>query len=209
MALSCIYRMAQHGSQGGAQAFGAAHLIDVLRGRLSPKVRQYGHEQLSTFGIGSHHSESVWRAVLRQLVARGHVATEVELPTLVLTESAREVLRGQVSLPMKQPRERVRLALRHARTGPATRTGGSLGGRSTQDWVAEFDPSAQRRYERLKAWRIGQARAQGRPPYVIFHDSTLAEMAARAPRNLEQLSSISGVGAHKLDAYGPDLLALI
>ena len=206
MALSCIYRMAQHGAHNGARSFGAAHLIDVLRGKPSPKVRQYGHDQLSTYGIGRHLSEALWRAVLRQLVAQGHVVTEVELPTLLLTESARAVLRGEVPLTMKQPREQLKLAERNARP---TRRSSASNSRSAHDWIVEFDEAAQARFERLKTWRTAQSKAQGRPPYVIFHDSTLAEMAARQPRDADELATISGVGAHKLEAYGTDLLALM
>ena len=207
MALSCVYRMAQHGAHNGARSFGAAHLIDVLRGKPSPKVRQYGHDQLSTYGIGRHLSEALWRAVLRQLVAQGHVVTEVELPTLLLTESARAVLRGEVPLTMKQPREQLKLAERNAR--PTRRSSSASNSRSAHDWIVEFDEAAQARFERLKTWRTAQSKAQGRPPYVIFHDSTLAEMAARQPRDADELATISGVGAHKLEAYGTDLLALM
>jgi len=208
MALSCIYRMAQHGANNGARSFGAAHLIDVLRGTLSPKVRQYGHDRLSTYGIGRHLSDVIWRAVLRQLVAQGHVVTETEFPTLLLTESARAVLRGEVRLTMKQPREQLKLA---ARSHRPNRRRGHAGGtnRSAHDWILEFDEAAQARYERLKSWRTAQSRAQGRAPYVIFHDSTLAEMAARRPATPGELSTISGVGAHKLQAYGAELLALM
>jgi ATP-dependent DNA helicase RecQ len=209
MALSCIYRMAQHGANNGSRAFGAAHLIDVLCGKASPKVRQYGHDQLSTFNIGRHLSPALWRAVLRQLVAQGHVVTETEFPTLLLTESARAVLRGEVPLTMKQPREQLKLAERNAK--PVRRSGAGASGatRSAHDWIVEFDEAAQARFERLKTWRTAQSKAQGRPPYVIFHDSTLAEMAARHPQTTEELSTVSGVGAHKLDAYGADLLGLM
>ena len=209
MALSCIYRMARHGTFNGARSFGAAHLMDVLVGKRSPKVRQYGHDELSTFGIGSHLGEAQWRAVLRQLVAQGHVVTEVELPTLLLTDSARAVLKGEVTLPMKQPRERLKLAQRQTRI--PRRSGGTAGApaRSAHDWIIEFDEAARRRYDHLKSWRTQEARAQGRPPYVIFHDSTLAEMAARCPTTAQELGTINGVGAHKLEAYGPALLELM
>jgi len=209
MALSCVYRMAQHGAHNGARSFGAAHLIDVLRGKPSPKVRQYGHDRLSTYGIGRHLSEALWRAVLRQLVAQGHVMTEVELPTLLLTEGARAVLRGEVPLTMKQPREQLKLAARNARHTRGGISGTGSATRSAHDWIVEFDEAAQARFERLKTWRTKQSKAQGRPPYVIFHDSTLAEMAARRPATAEDLATISGVGARKLEAYGADLLALM
>jgi ATP-dependent DNA helicase RecQ len=208
MALSCIYRMAQHGAHNGARSFGAAHLIDVLRGKPSPKVRQHGHDQLSTYGIGRHLSDALWRAVLRQLVARGHVVTEEDWPTLLLTEHARAVLRGEAPLAMKQPREQLKLTARNASPNRRSSAGSSTN-RSAHDWILEFDEAAQARFERLKTWRTAQSKAQGRPPYVIFHDSTLAEMAARQPRDADELATISGVGAHKLEAYGTDLLALM
>ena len=85
----------------------------------------------------------------------------------------------------------------------------AVAGRSAHDWIVEFDEAAQARFERLKNWRTAQSKAQGRPPYVIFHDSTLAEMASRHPTSSQELATISGVGAHKLEAYGADLLALM
>ena len=210
MALSCIYRMAQHGAHGAGRSFGAGHLIDVLRGKSTPKVRQYGHERLSTFGIGAALSEPLWRAVLRQLVALGHVVAEVELPTLCLTDTARAVLRGEVPLMMKRPRESLKLAARAAGRPVRSATRGAAGpSRSAQDWILDFDTPAQQRFDRLKAWRAEQARTQGRPAYVIFHDASLAEMAARAPATLEELGTVSGVGAHKLEAYGAQLLDLM
>ena len=110
---------------------------------------------------------------------------------------------------MKQPREQLKLAARNAKPSRSGNTGASGTSRSAHDWIVEFDEAALARYERLKGWRTAQSKAQGRPPYVIFHDSTLAEMAARQPQTTEELSTISGVGAHKLEAYGTDLLTLM
>ena len=100
-ALSCIYRFHQ---QGG-QRFGAGHLIDVLRGKATDKVAQYGHAALSTFGVGADVSEAQWRSVLRQLVALGHLRAEGEWNTLELTPASRAVLRGEVQLLLRQPAE--------------------------------------------------------------------------------------------------------
>ena len=131
-ALSCIYRF--HQNRG--QRFGAGHLIDVLRGKVTDKVSQYGHEQLSTFGIGADLSETQWRGVLRQLIALGHLRTEGEYNTLELTPSAREVLKGEVALLLRVPSE----APKRGRTGRVTKAGG---GREKPAPIAlddDFDP---------------------------------------------------------------------
>lgn len=195
-ALSCIYRFHQnHG-----QRFGAGHLIDVLRGKTTDKVTQYRHQSLSTFGIGADLSEVQWRAVLRQLIALGHLRTEGEYNTLELAPSAREVLRGEVTL-----------LLREAIETPKTRrskTGSVKGGRDKPPPVPLDDDGLQR-FAALKAWRAEVAREHGLPAYVIFHDATLAEMARAQPSSLEALGHISGVGAKKLEAYGSEILRVL
>ncbi len=196
MALSCIYRFRQN----GGQRFGAGHLIDVLRGKDTEKVRQYGHQHLSTWAIGAHLSEQQWRAVLRQLIALGHVVTEGEFSTLSLNESARGVLKGEVELLLRQPTA-------PARKGKTSRSG--TGSRRTALADPDLAPDAQRRFESLKAWRAEVAREHGLPAYVIFQNVTLAEMARQHPRTLDELSGISGVGAKKLEAYGEDLLRVL
>jgi ATP-dependent DNA helicase RecQ len=191
-ALSCIYRFAQQGSR-----FGAGHLIDVLRGKATEKVSQYRHERLSTFGIGADLSEAQWRGVVRQLIALGHLEAEGEFNTLSLTASARGVLKGEVPIVLREPREPTR----------ATRS------RATRDRVpvaaASLDAAGQERFAALKAWRAEVAREHNLPAYVVFHDATLAQMAAEAPASLEALSHISGVGAKKLDAYGREILRVL
>lgn len=196
MALSCIYRFRQN----GGQRFGAGHLIDVLRGKDTEKVRQYGHQHLSTWAIGAHLSEQQWRAVLRQLIALGHVVTEGEFSTLSLNESARGVLKGEVELLLRQPTA-------PARKGKTSRSG--TGSRRTALADPDLAPDAQQRFESLKAWRAEVAREHGLPAYVIFQNVTLAEMARQHPRTLDELSGISGVGAKKLEAYGEDLLRVL
>jgi ATP-dependent DNA helicase RecQ len=195
MALSCIYRF----QQAGGPSFGAVHLIDVLRGKTTDKVAQFGHERLSTFGIGAATSEARWRAVLRQLLALGHLQTESEYQTLALTPSSRAVLRGEVALLL---REEV----------PAARTKrgrGARGDAAAKPPPLPLDAEGAARFAALKAWRAGIARAHNVPAYVVFHDATLAEMAALRPDSLAALAGVNGVGARKLDAYGEQILALL
>jgi len=199
-ALSCIYRF--HQNRG--QRFGAGHLIDVLRGKVTDKVSQYGHEQLSTFGIGADLSETQWRGVLRQLIALGHLRTEGEYNTLELTASAREVLKGEVALLLRVPSEAPKTS-RSGRTGRVTKAGG---GREKPAPIA-LDDEGQRRYAALKAWRAEVAREHNLPAYVVFHDATLAEMARDQPGSLDELGGISGVGAKKLEAYGREILRVL
>jgi ATP-dependent DNA helicase RecQ len=201
-ALSCIYRFHQH----GGQRFGAVHLIDVLRGKVTDKVTQFHHERLSTFGIGAEVSEQQWRSVIRQLIALGHVRTEGDYNTLELTPSAREVLRGDLQLLLREASE----APRRGRS--ASRQRGAAGGTSRQADKAPpvpLDADATRRFNALKAWRAEVAREHNLPAYVVFHDATLAEMARLVPDSLAAMASISGVGAKKLDAYGREILRVL
>jgi ATP-dependent DNA helicase RecQ len=190
-----VYRFHQ---QGG-QRFGAGHLIDVLRGKHTDKVTQYDHRELSTFGIGADLSEAQWRGVLRQLLAIGCLRTESEYSTLMLTEQARAVLRGELPVRLRRPAE------------PAARkrskTGTSRGG--TKPPPRPLDEAGLNRFHALKAWRAGIAREHNLPAYVVFHDATLAEMAEQIPDSLAALGRISGVGVKKLEAYGPELLRLL
>ncbi len=194
-ALSCIYRF--HQQRG--QRFGAGHLIDVLRGKRTDKVAQYGHEKLSTFGIGADLSEQQWRGVLRQLIALGHLRTEGEYNTLELMDSAREVLKGEVQLLLRVPSET-------PRRGRASRSGAAAKEKAAP---IALDDAGQRRYAALKAWRAEVAREHNLPAYVVFHDATLAEMARSRPGSLDDLSGISGVGAKKLEAYGSEILRVL
>ncbi len=196
-ALSCIYRFAEHGRRHlTATQFGAAHLIDVLRGRTTDKVAQYRHQGLSTFGIGADLSEAQWRSVVRQLVALGHVTAEGEYNTLVLTESARSVLRGEVQL-------RIREASRSTGSRRAT----AQAHRAAE--AIELDEDALPRFEALKLWRAEVARDHNLPAYLVFQNITLAEMAQRLPTNLDELSCIPGVGSKKLQAYGEQILKVL
>ena len=195
-ALSCIYRF----RQAGGQRYGAGHLIDVLRGKVTDKTRQHGHESLSTFGIGADVSEAQWRLVLRQLIAMGHVQTEGDFNTLALADSAREVLRGEVAVLLRvsaEAKPRVK----------AQRVRGASGG--TKLPPLPLDEAATNRFTALKAWRGEVAREHNLPAYVVFHDATLAEMARECPDTLDALAGISGVGSNKLEAYGEEILRLL
>ena len=208
-ALSCIFRFSQNRGQrfggagsrfgGAGSRFGAMHLIDVLRGKATDKVTQFGHESLSTFGVGADLSEARWRAVLRQLIALGHLRTEGEFNTLELAPSAREVLRGEVKLELREPSERPR---RGRSRGTSTREGSSGA-------ALALEAEALERFARLKAWRADTARAHKLPAYVVFHDATLAEMARQQPGSLDALGRISGVGAKKLETYGREILRVL
>lgn len=194
-ALSCIYRF----HQNGGQRFGAGHLIDVLRGKVTDKVTQFQHQRLSTFGIGADISEQQWRAVLRQLIALGHLRTEGEYNTLELTPTARVVLRGEVDMLLRQPSDTPRRGKVRTPRGAA---------RDKPPPVA-LDAAGNQRFSALKAWRAEIAREHNLPAYVVFHDATLAEMARAKPASLDDLAQISGVGAKKLEAYGREILRVL
>jgi ATP-dependent DNA helicase RecQ len=194
-ALSCVYRFHQ---QGG-QRYGAGHLIDVLRGKATDKVAQHHHERLSTFGVGADIAEAQWRGVLRQLVALGHLRAEGEFGTLALADSAREVLRGEVRLLLRQPSEAPARA-RSTRSVKAARD---------KPPPVPLDDAGLARFAALKAWRAEVARAHNLPAYVVFHDATLAEMARRRPDTPEALAEVGGVGAKKLEAYGGEILRVL
>jgi ATP-dependent DNA helicase RecQ len=194
-ALSCVYRFRQHSGIG----YGAGHLIDVLRGKSTEKTRDRGHEQLSTFGIGADLSEAQWRGVVRQLIALGHLASEGEYNTLALTDSARAVLRGEVRIELREPRE-------PAPKGRGTRS------RTTPKVpraAAVLDDAGQARFAALKAWRSEVAKEHNLPAYIVFNDATLAQMASESPDSLSALAGISGVGAKKLEAYGRQILRVL
>ncbi len=193
-ALSCVYRF----HQSGGQRFGVVHLIDVLRGKVTEKVTQYDHQRLTTFGIGADFPEAQWRAVVRQLIALGHLRVEGEFSTLELTETARPVLRGEVQLFLREAARSAGKAKRLAEPrGKAKRTALSL------------DHEELARFEALKAWRAGVASEHNLPAYVVFHDATLAEMAKEVPDTLDALAEIGGVGAKKLEAYGREILRVL
>ena len=190
--LSCIYRV----QQASGTAFGAGHLVDILRGKATEKVLQHGHQQLSTFGIGSQLGESEWRSLLRQLIARGAVWVDGEhFNTLRLGEAARAILKGDSPV-----RLRVQSADKPASRGARQRL---LASEATLPLAARETLAA------LKAWRGEVAREHNLPAYVIFHDATLRAIAERQPQSIDDLQGIAGFGQKKLAAYGEEVLRVL
>ncbi|HEY9497806.1 MAG TPA: DNA helicase RecQ [Terrimesophilobacter sp.] len=176
------------------QKFGAGHLVDILLGKQTPRVDQYGHDSLSTFGIGTELGEQEWRGVVRQLLAQGLLAVNSDgFGTMVITEASAGVLAG--TRPVRLRREPERTATRAARKAKSV--------------VADLPAEAQSRFEALRNWRAAQAKEQGVPAYVIFHDATLRELATRVPSSIEALGTVTGVGESKLAKYGEQLLGVL
>jgi ATP-dependent DNA helicase RecQ len=197
--LSTIYRVQQH----SGISFGAGHIMDILRGKKTEKVAQFGHEAISTFGIGATLSETQLRSVLRQLIANGALnINAAAFNTLQLNAASREVLKGETQV-----------MLRESEAASATRGMGSKAKRSattaTKISNAALDAVGERRFASLKAWRAEVAREHNLPAYVIFHDATLIAIAQRDPQQLSDLDGISGIGAKKLLAYGEEVLRVV
>ncbi|WP_329789816.1 DNA helicase RecQ [Lentzea sp. DG1S-22] len=190
--LSTVYRLRKERNQ----KFGAGQTIDILLGRKTAKVIQFDHDQLSTFGIGEDLNESEWRGVVRQLLAQGLLAVEGEYSTLVLTEASSEVL-GR--------KREVKLRKDPTPTRSTTRTASAPAAKPKVDLPADAGPL----FEQLREWRAGQAREQGVPAYVIFHDATLKAIAASRPGSLAALGEVSGVGQAKLAKYGEQILEVV
>ena len=165
---------------------------DILLGKPTPKVTQHRHDQLSVFGVGTDLTEAQWRTVTRQLLAQGLLNVEGEYGTLGLTERSAAVLRGEQSVRLRTEPER--------RKAPKAK-------RATAS--AELAPEAQPVFEALRSWRGATAKEQGVPAYVVFHDATLREIAARRPTDLAALGTVSGVGENKLAKYGEGVLAVL
>jgi ATP-dependent DNA helicase RecQ len=192
--MSCIFRC----EQASGFSFGAQQVIDVLRGKSTAKVQQFGHEKLTTFGIGSDLDANQWRSVLRQLVMHGLVKVDHErFNTLRLTETSREVLRGER-----------RLSLRRQTAKPVSRRGERRAVDKARI-TATPDSANAIVFEALRGWRRDMAKEHGVPAYTIFHDSTLLELAERLPSSLDDLRDISGIGATKLERYGEALLEVM
>ena len=191
--LSCVYRTGQR--------FGAMHVLDVLVGRLTEKVQQFGHDKLSVFGVGRELNEKQWRVVLRQLIAMGHLRADNEAyGALKLNESARGVLRGETEVWLREEAEgarnrAVRAKSRRGDLAPAT---------PGQSQTA--DPAL---YAALKAWRTETAKKRGVPAYVVLHDSTIDGIAAARPATLAELRGVAGIGDKKLEHYGAELMDVI
>ena len=194
--LSCIYRV----QQASGTAFGAGHLMDILRGKATDKVAQYGHDKLSTFGIGADLSESQWRALLRQLIAREAVRVDdAPYNTLHLTDGARPILKGEAQVWLREVTES-KGSRRSSR-------------KSARDALAPdgqpLSLSERECLDALKAWRAEVAREHNLPAFVIFHDATLRAIAAEKPRSMADLDGISGIGQKKREAYGAEVLRVV
>ncbi len=193
--MSCIYRCEQKSGFG----FGAVQIIDVLTGQRTPKVEQFGHDRVSTFGIGTEHTALQWRAVIRQLVALRLLRVDYDqFNVLKLTADAREVLSGRRTLKLRKPSEKAPRQRKNQRGGLAT----------APDRVA-LTGEAGEVFSALRQWRKGVAQEHGVPAYTVFHDATLQEIARRLPGSLDELRGISGIGATKLERYGDSLLEVV
>ena len=182
MALSAVYRTGQR--------FGVNHVIDVLRGSGGERARQFGHDTLPTYGLGNGLDVNQWRSVMRQLVARGYLRVDIDaFGALKLEERCRPLLRGEETIELR----RDTAPKRTTKTARTTVPG-------------DLDP---RLWEALRECRLVLAKEQGVPPYVIFHDSTLAAMCSSQPRDLVQLAHLPGVGERKLERYGEAFLAVL
>lgn len=186
-ALSCVYRTGQR--------FGVTHLVDVLRGADTERMRQLGHDQLSTYGIGSELTTQQWKGVFRQLVAVGLLDVDIEgHGSLRLTEASRAVLRGEQKVSLREEVVRRRERDRGARAAPAP---------------VQLGAADQPVFDALRELRASLAREQAVPAYVIFHDATLRAIAERRPASLAELGTVGGVGVAKLERYGPRVLEVL
>ncbi|MBV9753012.1 MAG: HRDC domain-containing protein, partial [Hyphomicrobiales bacterium] len=183
--LSCIHRTGER--------FGQAHVVSVLLGESDERIDRLGHDKLSTFGIGKEHDRNAWRSIVRQLVAHGLITVDVAgHGGLSISPEGRQFLREKPSLSLR--------VLKKA----------SRDRKSRDRQTAQAFPAADRDlFEKLRVKRLELAKAQNVPPYVIFHDKTLADMAARRPRSLAELAAIPGAGAVKLDRYGEAFVTVI
>ena len=187
--LSAIYRVDQR--------FGALHVIDVLRGVDSDKIKQWRHDQLSTFGIGAERTEAEWRAILRQAIALGLVTVDHEAyNALKLTDAARPVLRGGQQVQLRQYQKPVK-----QKRPSSSKPKGYV--------ESDLSDAEQVVFDRLRWWRVETARKHNVPAYVIFHDATMREIAKARPGSLNDLRGVTGVGEKKLETYGEEIIALI
>lgn len=185
--LSTVYRT--------GQKFASMHVLDVLRGVSTDKVKQWQHDQLSTFGIGNNRSEAEWKSILRQTIARGLLTVSGdEYHALHLTEAARPVLKGTEHIQLREYQKPFKV------TKPAQKS-------VSPD--IQLNDAEQVIFERLRWWRVEVARKNNVPAYVIFHDATMREIAKNKPQSLEELQQISGVGESKLQKYGEEIVDVV
>jgi ATP-dependent DNA helicase RecQ len=199
-ALSCVYRTGQR--------FGAGHLIDVLIGRSTERVVQFGHGQLPVFGVGVELNEKQWRAVIRQLVALGHIQPDSEaFGALKLTASARGVLRGESPVMLREDTPAGSGRKRDARAKSSGR--GAASSSASSGTGGSGNAEKESLLGVLRAWRSSVARKRGVPAYVVLHDATLEGIASSRPETHDQLRAVPGIGDKKLKRYGDALLILV
>ena len=186
--LSTVYRTEQR--------FGSGQVIDVLMGKDTAKVRQFGHNKLSTFGIGADLGDAQWRSIMRQLIVQGYLAiNDARYGAIQLEEKSRALLRGEIKLYL---REDLFALGRDSQTKAKPK--------SSQRTSAKLN---QPLWDALREQRRELASAAGVPPYQIFHDATLMEMMEFKPKSSQELLQINGVGQHKLDLYGDAFIAVL
>jgi ATP-dependent DNA helicase RecQ len=186
-ALSAIYRTGQR--------YGVGHLVDVLLGKDTEKVRNFGHEKLAVFGVGKGRSESEWRSLYRQVVARGLADIDLDgYGGLRLSDSCRPLLRGEVTLHLRKELKPQGSSGRSTSASPASQL---VRGEEREQWEA------------LRSLRRKLAQEHAVPPYVIFPDSTLLEMLRSQPETMAEMGQVSGVGARKLERYGAAFLEVL
>jgi ATP-dependent DNA helicase RecQ len=204
--LSAVYRTGQR--------FGAVHVVSVLMGKATDAVAKWQHDRLPTFGVGADRPDTFWRGVIRQLVARGalHVQVDPEegrFSSLILVdEKARPILRGEDRVMLREDARPERDRAPRARAGRAGRAGAAAAA-DPSGGGAGGGPGTDTMFEALRQWRAAEARAQSVPPYVIFHDSVLRDIASSCPASLDELGQIKGVGASKLARYGARVLGVV
>ncbi|MGQ4381353.1 DNA helicase RecQ [Streptomyces sp. SAS_267] len=181
------------------QKFGAGQIVDILLGRKTAKVIQFDHDQLSVFGVGEDLAEAEWRGVVRQLLAQGLIAVEGEYGTLVLTDASGTVLRRERDVPLRK----------EAPKPVTSRSSAPKGERKAKAAAVELPAELVPAFEALRAWRAEQAREQGVPAYVIFHDATLRDIVTVWPTSVKELGGISGVGEKKLTTYGEGVVGVL
>ena len=186
--LSAVFRLQRERHQ----KFGAGQLIDILRGKSTPKVAQHGHDSLTVFGVGTELDDGAWRGVVRQLLAQGLLAVEGDYGTLVLTDASNEVLSRKRQVMLRREPDRPARAAKSRRADRAAPAG--------------LPDAAAPVFEQLRAWRAAAAKEQGVPAYVIFHDAALRQIAAEVPSTLAGLAMVNGVGEAKLAKYGQQIL---
>ncbi|WP_396667402.1 DNA helicase RecQ [Microbacterium sp. R86528] len=188
--LSTIVRLKRERNQ----SYGAGHLVDILRGASTERIRQQGHDTLATYGLGSDLSDQDWRSVIRQMLARGIIVAQGDYGTLALGEPAGAVLRSEATVLLRRD------VIGRAGTAPRVRK------TSASDTLDAADRGL---FEKLREWRAGVSKELGVPAYIVFGDATLRALAEHRPQSLGDLDGVTGIGAKKREAYGEAVLAVV